>query len=263
MRTLTDSEKAEFELWWQDHGQFCRAGGGPYEKTFAYHAWETALARAGQRTPLSEEAMKLLIADWAVNWQLYGYGAIQGYTRAVERAHGITQDAAQVPPLSGQASAEPEASLGTQYWLAKLDSYGNPTLLDGAHGAPEGVRKAAFLFKALRIGQLADRHALAKVELFEVKPSDAGVNHEAIATCSQAALAAPKPAAPAEISASQAALQARLAKALEALESALKTAKFERHPFRTWQLEAVEALALSGIQVDYPGVSDAATNSAG
>ena len=204
--------------------------------------------------------MKLLIADWAVNWQLYGYGAIQGYTRAVERAHGITQDAAQVPPLSGQASAEPEASLGTQYWLAKLDSYGNPTLLDGAHGAPDGVRKAAFLFKALRIGQLADRHALAKIELFEVKPSAAGVNPEAIEICSQATLVAPTPA---DTSASQADIQLRLAKALEALESALKTAKFERHPFRTWQLEAVEALALSGIQVDYPGVSDAATNSAG
>lgn len=28
-----------FEAWWKTHGQFHRAGGGQYEKTFAYHAW--------------------------------------------------------------------------------------------------------------------------------------------------------------------------------------------------------------------------------
>lgn len=261
MRPLTDKEKAEFELWWQEHGQYCRAGGGPYEKTFAYRAWEAAL-QSGPRTQLSEKAMKLLIAEWAVNWQLYGYAAIHGYTRAVERAHGITPEADQAPHLSGQR-ADPEAPLGTQYWLAKLDSYGNPTLLDGAHGTPEGVHKAAYLFKALRIGQPADRHALAKVELFEVKPSEAGVNHEAIATCNQAAAVAPLPAAPAETSESQVDLEARLAKALEALESALKTAKFERHLFRSWQLEAVEALALSGIDANYPGIRVTRKSSAG
>lgn len=59
--------------------------------------------------------------------------------------------------------------------------------------------------------------------------------------------------APADTSASKAELEARLAKALEALESALKTANFERHPFRSWQHEAIEALALSGIKVDFPG----------
>lgn len=32
-----------FEVWWQRHGQFCRAGGGEYEKTFAWRAWEAAL----------------------------------------------------------------------------------------------------------------------------------------------------------------------------------------------------------------------------
>ena len=31
-----------FEEWWQANGQFCRAGGGDYEKTFAYRAWEAA-----------------------------------------------------------------------------------------------------------------------------------------------------------------------------------------------------------------------------
>lgn len=34
--------ETEFEDWWNKQGQFCRAGGGEYEKTFAYRAWEAA-----------------------------------------------------------------------------------------------------------------------------------------------------------------------------------------------------------------------------
>ncbi|GGJ06170.1 hypothetical protein [Halopseudomonas pertucinogena] len=30
---------AEFRAWWEQHGQFCRAGGGDYERTFAFEAW--------------------------------------------------------------------------------------------------------------------------------------------------------------------------------------------------------------------------------
>lgn len=32
--------RLNFEEWWEEHGQFCRAGGGSYEKTFAFSAWE-------------------------------------------------------------------------------------------------------------------------------------------------------------------------------------------------------------------------------
>jgi hypothetical protein len=35
----------DFEEWWEKHGQFCRAGGGDYEKTFAFKAWEAAKAQ--------------------------------------------------------------------------------------------------------------------------------------------------------------------------------------------------------------------------
>jgi hypothetical protein len=41
-----DDFMAAFEAWWNDHGQFCRAGGGDYEKTFAFRAAEFATARA-------------------------------------------------------------------------------------------------------------------------------------------------------------------------------------------------------------------------
>lgn len=35
---------AAFESWWEAHGQYGRAGGGEYEKTFAYNAWRAAVA---------------------------------------------------------------------------------------------------------------------------------------------------------------------------------------------------------------------------
>ena len=38
-----------FETWWEAHGQYFRAGGGEYEKTFAYHAWQAAQADAYER----------------------------------------------------------------------------------------------------------------------------------------------------------------------------------------------------------------------
>lgn len=41
---LESEWQAEFEAWWAAQGQFCRAGGGEYEKTFAYRAWEACLA---------------------------------------------------------------------------------------------------------------------------------------------------------------------------------------------------------------------------
>jgi hypothetical protein len=34
-----DALVAEFDLWWETHGQYIRAGGGLYEKTFAFEAW--------------------------------------------------------------------------------------------------------------------------------------------------------------------------------------------------------------------------------
>ncbi len=36
----------EFEAWWESDGQYCRAGGGSYEKTFAFQAYESAIAKA-------------------------------------------------------------------------------------------------------------------------------------------------------------------------------------------------------------------------
>ncbi|MCE4073500.1 MULTISPECIES: hypothetical protein [Pseudomonas] len=31
--------ESEFMTWWEEHGQYCRSGGGDYERTFAFQAW--------------------------------------------------------------------------------------------------------------------------------------------------------------------------------------------------------------------------------
>lgn len=68
-----------------------------------------------------------------------------------------------------------------QWWLAELDQYGNPKLIDGAHSTPAAVNKAAYLIKSLHLGYADRRFAVARVELTECIPSDNGVNHAAIA----------------------------------------------------------------------------------
>jgi hypothetical protein len=70
-----------------------------------------------------------------------------------------------------------------QYWLAELDQYGNPKLIDGAHSNEEGVNNAAWLIKAMNLGgDRPRRFAVARVELSECVPSSAGVNLEAVRT---------------------------------------------------------------------------------
>lgn len=42
---MKTEELAKFEKWWSEEGSFCRSGGGVYEKTFAFRAWEAVLAQ--------------------------------------------------------------------------------------------------------------------------------------------------------------------------------------------------------------------------
>lgn len=35
-----------FQEWWDEHGQYVRAGGGQYEISFAFAAWNAALEEA-------------------------------------------------------------------------------------------------------------------------------------------------------------------------------------------------------------------------
>jgi hypothetical protein len=73
-----------------------------------------------------------------------------------------------------------------QYWLAELDQYDNPTLIDGSHDDAAGANKAAYLITAMHLGKPNRRFAVAKVELSECIPSSKGVNMEAVKTINDA-----------------------------------------------------------------------------
>lgn len=56
--SLIDSE---FEGWWEAHGQYVRAGGGQYESTFAYRAWEAALKQAAFKLKVAAQGKDLAV----------------------------------------------------------------------------------------------------------------------------------------------------------------------------------------------------------
>jgi len=64
-----DQTEIAFEVWWKCHGQFCRAGGGDYEKTFAYAAWVAAL-----EIPDAASPAQAAVAD--VDARLARFGAL-------------------------------------------------------------------------------------------------------------------------------------------------------------------------------------------
>jgi len=57
---VTPTDAQEFEEWWAEHGQFCRAGGGDYEKAFAYHAWRRLADKLERTTAALSEAREAL-----------------------------------------------------------------------------------------------------------------------------------------------------------------------------------------------------------
>lgn len=84
-----------------------------------------------------------------------------------------------------------------QWWLARLDQHGNPTLCDGAHSERAGADRAMYLFKGLGLTKTGERYAVVRVELFEPEPTSAGVDQEAMQIVGSAVRAhrAPEPSA--------------------------------------------------------------------
>ena len=74
-----------------------------------------------------------------------------------------------------------EALRTPQWWLAEIDTHGNPKLIDGSHSSEDGANRAAYLYRAMGLGASGARYAVAKVELSEVRENSEGVNHEAVA----------------------------------------------------------------------------------
>ena len=74
---------AEFAAWWEEHGQFCRAGGGTYEQSFAFEAWRHLYPQlmnlqmaAAEHQPVPNvaalvEALELALEYWRHRQQRY------------------------------------------------------------------------------------------------------------------------------------------------------------------------------------------------
>lgn len=73
------------------------------------------------------------------------------------------------------------ADFDVQYWLAELDRYGNPKLVDGAHQQRSGAEEAATILG--RLGLASERRfAIAEVRLSELTGEHPPVNDDAIRT---------------------------------------------------------------------------------
>jgi hypothetical protein len=68
----------------------------------------------------------------------------------------------------------------TQWWLARLDQHGNPTLCDGAHSERAGADRAFYLFGRLKLSKDGERYAVAEVRLSEPVANPQGVDESAI-----------------------------------------------------------------------------------
>lgn len=81
-----DAQEQPFEDWWEREGQFGRAGGGQYEKTFAWNAWCAASKAQPKGMPVAwrpevvafADAMerKLRANDWKGTWKHDAPGAL-------------------------------------------------------------------------------------------------------------------------------------------------------------------------------------------
>lgn len=81
--------------------------------------------------------------------------------------------------LEAAVNAETAGLMSTQWWLAELDQYGSPKLVDGDHTDMAGANRALYLINALGLGA-GRKYAAAKVQLFEAVPDGRGVNQGAI-----------------------------------------------------------------------------------
>lgn len=68
-----------------------------------------------------------------------------------------------------------------QYWLAELDQYGNPKLIDGAHSDRDGAEEAATLLRRLGLAR-GRKFAVAEVHISALTGEHGPVNEEAIGT---------------------------------------------------------------------------------
>ena len=87
--------------------------------------------------------------------------------------HQRGADPSVLAEAAGARPVESTAPISTQWWLAELDQYGSPKLVDGDHADMAGANRALYLINALGLGA-GRKYAAAKVQLFEAVPDGRG-----------------------------------------------------------------------------------------
>lgn len=111
--TQQPHELDKFQTWWGYHGQYCRAGGGEYEESFAWAAWQAA--QSSQAAEI--EALKADIATYvraaseqATEIEALRKGAKRGFMCATSFHHEVEHAARGVrifPDLESLKDARP------------------------------------------------------------------------------------------------------------------------------------------------------------
>jgi hypothetical protein len=116
-----------FEAWWESQGQFCRAGGGDYEKTFAFRAWEAAINATPPAAPAAQPAVpegwKMVPVEptremWTAVNKLddqCATGNYDGKGCSIEQAWNCLLDAAPTPPAAQRKPLTVEKS--AEMWV--------------------------------------------------------------------------------------------------------------------------------------------------
>lgn len=96
---------AEFAAWWEEHGQLCRAGGGNYERSFAFEAWRHLYPQLMNLQLAAVEQKPAADVAWSEDADTDSVAvaeAIQAREDAIGQVHGLRKQVAQlVGALSG------------------------------------------------------------------------------------------------------------------------------------------------------------------
>ncbi len=136
-----------FKEWWLRSGQYSRAGGGGYEKTFAFNAWNAALALSIPAPEASEpavlQAMPQQIYDLI---SCYGKAHIQGSEMQRMEAWLALVDGIKAYAGIDAASKRAKAALNRLHSAAdQFESAPSPSQAAPAQGQAEQERDAARL----------------------------------------------------------------------------------------------------------------------
>jgi hypothetical protein len=119
-----DGQEQPFEEWWEREGQFGRAGGGQYEKTFAWNAWCAALDTPPAQPALMQQPATLDEMHAIGNGIMYGeQPAVQegrDWSLLEATQESLREHMAEIKRLKA-AQPAPVQSVDFETWFASED----------------------------------------------------------------------------------------------------------------------------------------------